>query len=117
VTLVKTIGDAVMLASRDAEVLTRAVLELLARRGAPSSELPPLRAGGALGETVRRGGDYFGHTVNVASRLTSVAEPHEFAVNEAIARSAPDSADWRDGGTPDLRGVKERVEVFVASAR
>jgi adenylate cyclase len=49
-------------------------LELL-DAAAAHPELPDLRAGLALGEVVTRLGDVYGSTVNIASRLTSIARP------------------------------------------
>jgi class 3 adenylate cyclase len=49
-----------------------AALDLVERAGRDGS-LPPLRAGLAYGPVLRRFGDCFGRTVNVASRLCGVA--------------------------------------------
>jgi adenylate cyclase len=72
--IVKTIGDAVMFTAPDAPSAAAAALDLVEQAGRDSS-LPPLRAGLAYGPVLRRYGDCFGRTVNVASRLCSVAPP------------------------------------------
>jgi adenylate cyclase len=72
--IVKTIGDEVLFQADDAAGAAEIALELLeAAAGHP--ELPELRAGLALGEVVTRLGDVYGSTVNIASRLTSIARP------------------------------------------
>jgi adenylate cyclase len=114
VTVVKVIGDEVMLCARDPAALVRVVLELVAIGADDESDLPPMRAGAALGEVVRRGGDYFGHVVNIASRLTEVAEPHTVVVEPRLYENTRASVTWDAGGSYELRGVERPVEVHVA---
>jgi adenylate cyclase len=47
-------------------------------------ELPDLRAGLAYGPVVARLGDVFGSTVNIASRLTSIARPGAVLVDRQL---------------------------------
>jgi adenylate cyclase len=72
--IVKTIGDEVLFQADDPGAAAQIALELLAGAEA-HPELPELRAGIALGPVVTRLGDVFGSTVNIASRLTSIARP------------------------------------------
>ena len=67
---VKFVGDGVYLVGRDAGEVADAAGAVLERLDA---ELPPARAGLAMGPVVRRAGDYFGLAVNVASRLAELA--------------------------------------------
>jgi adenylate cyclase len=70
--IVKTIGDEVLFTAdvpRDAAEIALALIE--AAEG--DDRMPPLRAGIGFGAVVRRLGDVYGQTVNIASRLTSVA--------------------------------------------
>lgn len=96
VRLVKLIGDAAMLVSPEADVLVDAALKLIAA-GADGDRLPPLRAGIAMGPALRRGGDWYGHTVNLASRVCEEAPSGGLAVTE------PRPRPWR-------------IETGVASA-
>jgi adenylate cyclase len=114
VTVVKVIGDEVMLCARDPAELVRVVLDLVAIGADEESDLPPMRAGAALGEVVRRGGDYFGHVVNVASRLTEVAEPHTLLGEQRLYESTDAAVTWKADGSRELRGVERPVEVHVA---
>ena len=67
VRFVKTIGDAVMLVAPEPPELVATMLDLL-ERGEAADGLPPLRAGVAFGPAANHFGDWFGSTVNVASR-------------------------------------------------
>jgi len=72
--IVKTLGDAVMFTTPDAASGAAAAVDLLERAGG-DERLPPLRIGLAYGPVLRRYGDCFGRTVNVASRLSNLASP------------------------------------------
>ena len=71
VRLVKMIGDAAMFVSPDAGALVSVALSLL--EAVEAAELPSLRAGVASGAALQRAGDFYGHAVNLASRVTGVA--------------------------------------------
>jgi adenylate cyclase len=103
-----------MLCARDPAALVQVVLDLVAIGADEESDLPPMRAGAALGEVVRRGGDYFGHVVNIASRLAEVAEPHTVAVEPRLYETTRGSITWNAAGSYELRGVERPVEVHVA---
>jgi class 3 adenylate cyclase len=85
--LVKQLGDGVMLAFESAADAIRAAEDL--RRAAVSAELPPVHTGISAGPVIERDGDYYGRTVNLASRLSGVAGPGEIVLNEAAARLLP----------------------------
>ena len=63
------------------------MLELVERAEATDG-FPPLRAGVAFGPAANRWGDWFGSTVNVASRLTARARPSSVLATEEV-RDAP----------------------------
>ena len=83
VRLVKMIGDAVMLVSSDPAPLVRASLALIAAAEAEGDEFPWLRAGLASGPTLPQSGDYYGRSVNLASRITGIARPGSVLVDAA----------------------------------
>ena len=112
VSVVKTIGDEVMLASPDPPALVASVLALI--RAAESSDLPPIRAGAAAGPARHRAGDWYGRTVNLASRLTALAEPGTVSGDPSIVAATPAVA-WSPDGEREVRGFEAPVEV--ASAR
>ena len=113
VRLVKKIGDAVMLVSSDAAKLLGATLQLL-DRAADDPVLPQLRAGIASGWAVSRARDWFGSPVNVASRVTSVAEPGEVIVEGAAREAIGDAPGygWSFIGPRALKGVEGETKLF-----
>jgi adenylate cyclase len=109
VRLVKTIGDGVMLASSDPAPLVKALLDLTTTdEGAPE-----VRGGLAYGQALHRMGDYYGHTVNVASRVAQRARPGSVLATEEVAEKVPDGVEWTPAGAKRLKGVGT-VNVFRA---
>jgi len=82
--VVKLIGDEVMFVSDTVDDAVAIALELI-RRLEPVEAVPPIHCGIAFGATVSVGGDVFGPTVNLASRLTGVARPNTVMVRRADA--------------------------------
>jgi adenylate cyclase len=112
---VKTIGDAVMLVSPDAERLVSGVLELL--EAAAAANFPRLRAGVASGLAVTRAGDWYGSPVNIASRVTGAASPGVVLVAESARAEIGDVPGlvWLPAESRHLRGVQEEVKLFRAT--
>jgi adenylate cyclase len=73
--VIKNIGDEVLFVADDAAQAAEVALLLTARGADEQDEFPEVRAGLAYGEVVARLGDVLGPTVNIASRLTSIARP------------------------------------------
>jgi adenylate cyclase len=114
VKLVKTIGDAVMLASPEAEPLLDASLSLLDAADAEGEQFPQLRVGSALGPALSRAGDWFGRPVNLASRITQIARPGSLLAERELRESAPQTYRWSYAGERRLRGVQQPVSLFRA---
>jgi len=115
VRLVKLIGDAVMFASADTDALLEAAHELLERmaEGEDEDELPLIRAGCAYGPVFTRGGDYYGRSVNLASRITETARPGSVLVTEEIRdHSASGAFSFSRARRKHLRGVSGSVELY-----
>lgn len=92
VRLVKLIGDAAMFASADTAAVLGALHDLLERMAAGEDEETPLiRAGCAYGPAFMRGGDYYGRTVNLASRITGAARPGSVLVSPEVRERAADA--------------------------
>jgi adenylate cyclase len=117
VKLVKTIGDAAMLVSTDAEALVRVTLELVQAADDEGEEFPQLRGGVARGEAIGRAGDWYGRPVNVASRVTGVARPGSVLVTGDVRSAAEDSFKWSPAGKRKLKGVKDPQPLFRARER
>lgn len=113
VRLVKTIGDAVMLVSSDAGKLLDTTLRLL-DTVAQDVALPQLRIGIASGWAVSRARDWFGSPVNVASRVTDVAEPGTIMVEGEARAAIGDAAGytWAFVGARALKGVEGETKLF-----
>jgi adenylate cyclase len=114
VKLVKTIGDAAMLVSPDAEALVRVTLDLVTAADDAGEDFPMLRAGVARGEAIGRGGDWYGRPVNVASRLTGVARPGSVLTTEGVHDEAEQAFAWSFAGRRRLKGVKEPLPLYRA---
>lgn len=112
VKLVKTIGDAAMLASPEPEPLLNAALELVEAADAEGEEFPQLRAGAAVGRALPRAGDWYGRPVNLASRITAVARPGSVLAEREMREVAHNSYRWSFAGERRLRGIREPVALF-----
>lgn len=111
VRLVKTIGDAVMLVAPDVDAVVGCVAALV-RETREGGRLPPLRAGVAYGDALRRSGDWFGHPVNLASRLVSLAPSGTVLATDEIRAASGPSLRWAAEGRRTVRGIEGTVPVF-----
>jgi len=113
-TIVKTIGDEVMVVSPDAASLTEWAVGLLGRL----PERPQPRVGIHCANAVYRDGDYFGTDVNLAHRVVSRAQAGEVLVTGRVT----DAIDDRDGltfepiGEVSLKGFPVPTPLFVVTA-
>ena len=113
--LVKTIGDAAMFVSGEVPALVRTVRELRDTLDAEGPEMPPVRIGLAYGSATARGGDWFGSTVNLASRITVAARPAQILATGEVATREP-ALTWRRRRRRHLKGVEGRVRLFSLEA-
>jgi adenylate cyclase len=113
-TIVKTIGDEVMVVSPDAASLTEWAVGFLAR----FPERPRPRVGIHCGDAVYRDGDYFGSQVNLVHRVVNRALAGEVLVTDTVA----DAIAEREGleleaiGQVKLEGFPAPTELFVVRA-
>jgi len=112
VRLVKTIGDAAMLVSTEAEPMTEAALRLVEASEEEGEEFPRLRAGIARGPALVQTGDYYGRSVNLASRITGVAKPGSVLVDTAARRAAADAFEYSFAGERRLKGFESRCKLY-----
>lgn len=112
VRLVKTIGDAAMFVSPEPKPLVELALGLVA--GFEEEELPSLRAGIAFGPALLRAGDYFGNSVNLASRVTGIARPGSVLCTQEIHDACPDDFVWSSAGRHRLKGVPGPTHLYRA---
>jgi adenylate cyclase len=111
VRLVKQIGDAVMLVSQDTGAMVDTVLRLVDAADVDDT-CPPLRAGVAYGPAINRWGDWYGSTVNVASRLTARARPASVLVTDAVRERAGEGYVWSSAGPKKLKGLSAPVRTY-----
>jgi adenylate cyclase len=115
VRLVKTIGDAAMFVSPEPGALVSVALRLI--EAIEAAGLPPARAGLALGPALQRAGDFYGHSVNLASRVTGIARPGSVLCTKEIHDRVPDEFEWSAAGRHRLKGISDPVPLFRARPR
>ncbi|MER5784786.1 adenylate/guanylate cyclase domain-containing protein [Streptomyces mobaraensis] len=103
--LIKTLGDEVLYAADDAGTAAEIGIRLIETLSHDET-MPELRVGIAFGTVTTRMGDVFGTTVNLASRLTSIAPKDAVLVDGALAEEL-----LRSGDAP-----KSEAEVAAAVA-
>jgi adenylate cyclase len=113
-TIVKTIGDEVMVVSPDAAALTEWAVAFLAR----FDRRPQPRVGIHSGDAVYRDGDYFGSQVNLAHRITGRALAGEVLVTDRVATTLEPRPGLRlePIGEVSLKGFPAPTELFVVRA-
>lgn len=112
VRFVKTIGDEVMLVSQEPVPLLEAVLTLLEQTNG-DDDFPRLRVGMATGMAVSRTGDWFGGSVNLASRVTGAARPGSVLVSESTRDAIDDDRfTFSFAGARRLKNIKSEVKLF-----
>jgi class 3 adenylate cyclase len=104
---VKQMGDGFMLAFSSP---ARAVSQDAHSMGASIR----LSAGLNSGDAIREGDDFFGHTVNVASRIADRAAGGQVLVSEAtrVLAGHVDGVRFADAGRRRLRGLRRRHRLF-----
>lgn len=114
VSVVKYLGDAVMLVSGQVGDLVRTCLALT--REVEELAEAPLRAGLAAGSVLVREGDFFGPPVNMAARLTDLARPWSVLADEGLVDVLTAEFDVRRILPTRIRGVGLRRPVAVRPA-
>ncbi|OWW04700.1 adenylate cyclase [Rhizobium sp. R72] len=127
--VVKTIGDAVMAtfptpdrAVAAALRMRDAMLRLNAEHGSDDLLLKiGIHEGPCLAVNLNDRQDYFGQTVNIASRVQGLADPNVILTTEAIVEDAQVSEILRDSGIAsvsrmaELHGIGREVRIFALS--
>ncbi len=113
-TIVKTIGDEVMVVSPDAAALTEWAVAFLGR----FDRRPQPRVGIHYGDAVYRDGDYFGSQVNLAHRIVNRALAGEVLVTDRVAGTLEARPGLRlePIGEVSLKGFPVPTELFVVRA-
>lgn len=106
--VIKYIGDEVMYLTPDLHSAAEVARELL-RRVADDPVLGSARGGVAYGEVLSRDGDWFGTTVNLASRLVDKARAGTILL---AGDGAADCTDATFKGKRHLRDIADRVDIW-----
>jgi adenylate cyclase len=114
--LVKDLGDGVMIHGRDAVRVVMLALRL-ARELADEGWCPPVRMGLHSGTAVRRDGDWYGSTVNIAARLAGSAGAGEILMSvETRDRLATGAGlTIADLGPRSFKNVAAPLAVYAAA--
>ena len=112
-TVVKLLGDGVLLHFPDPADAVRASLELVVQ--APARGLPPAHIGVNAGPMLYDQGDYFGRTVNVAARIAAQAEGGRVYVGESLLGIVPQEGFvLSELGAFELKGLSEPLNLYEA---
>ena len=111
-TIVKTIGDEVMIVSPDPAVMTEWAVGFLTL----FRERPRPRTGLHFGTAVYRDGDYYGSDVNLTHRIVARALAGEVLVTRSVVDQIGSSEylGFNPIGEVELKGIPDPVELFVA---
>jgi class 3 adenylate cyclase len=113
---VKWLGDGVMFHFREPGPGVLAALTMA--NEVPRAGLPPAHVGLHAGPVVFQDGDYYGSTVNLASRIADYARPGEVLASRAVVDATPDGMiDFAALGQIELKGAAGPMELFVARRR
>ena len=111
---VKWLGDGVMLHFPNPGQGVVAALEMVV--GMAEAGLPPAHVGLHAGPVIFQEGDYYGQTVNVASRIADYARAGEVIVSqEVVDASAGAAVAFREVGPVELKGVSGTMRLHAAS--
>ena len=110
---VKWLGDGVMFYFPNPGGAVSAALDMV--EGVAAEGLPPARVGIHAGPVVFQEGDYFGRTVNIASRIGEYARPGEVLVSQEVVDAAQlDGVGFTAIGPVELKGVSEPLTLHSA---
>jgi len=111
---VKWLGDGVMFHFDDPSAAVLTGLDLVEQT--PAAVDVRARVGINAGNVIFRDGDYFGRTVNIASRIADYARPGEVLVSgEVKERWGGDGVRFDEIGPVALRGLREELTLYSAS--
>ncbi|HEU0286254.1 MAG TPA: adenylate/guanylate cyclase domain-containing protein [Nocardioidaceae bacterium] len=111
--VIKTLGDSILFVADQPADAVDIALSVVEEIG-PDADLPDVRIGLATGTVITRFGDVFGPTVNLASRLTTVARRNRVIADRATADALPET-DYDTRALPPrpLRGFGSVEPVTV----
>lgn len=113
--LIKLLGDGAMIHFQDVRRAVAATFELMQTLG---EEGLPAHAGIHAGSMMEYDGDYYGSTVNLASRLAGQAGAGELVVSAAVMENTPAIGfDFELLEPVQLKGIDRPVEIYRVVTR
>jgi len=110
--LVKTIGDAIMVAFSD-PVGAVSALRRIFDAAVADPAMPLIRGGVHHGQAVEEGNDFFGAAVNLAARVAAQAAGGQLLATTTVALAARDAGEVvTHVGLVTLRNIAEPVDVY-----
>jgi adenylate cyclase len=112
---VKWLGDGVMFHFPEPARGVVACLEMTTV--VSEAGLPPAHVGISAGPVLSQGGDFFGRTVNAASRIAGYARQGEVLVSRDVVEAAPSLAGtvaFEAIGPVELKGLSEALDLYRA---
>jgi class 3 adenylate cyclase len=110
---VKWVGDGVMFRFRDPSGAVVSSLDMVEE--IPAAGLPAAHVGVAAGPVIRQGGDYYGRTVNLASRISDRAGGGQVLVSEPVVEMASiRGVTFVRIGPVELKGLRAPIDLFEA---
>ena len=117
-TLIKTIGDEVMVTFPSAEAAFHAACEMkvAVENDHPSEGIPmQIRIGFNYGEVIKESNDVFGNTVNIAARVTAITRAGQILTTQAVFNALPPDLQnkLRQIMRAEFKGKQEYQEIYV----
>ena len=111
---VKWLGDGVMLHFPNPASGVVGALDMV--EAIVGAGLPPAHVGLHAGPVIFQEGDYYGQTVNLASRIADYAQAGEVIVSQSVVDAAVGApVAFREVGPVELKGVAEAMELYAAA--
>jgi len=118
--IVKTTGDGMLVEFASVVEAVRCAVEIQNDVARGNAHLPPdkrieFRIGINMGEIIiSNSGDVFGHSVNVAARLESIAEPGGICVSGRVQEDVEGKLDvlFEDKGEQQLKNIARPIRVY-----
>ena len=110
---VKWLGDGVMFYFPDPGPGVLAALDMV--EGVADAGLPPAHVGLHAGPVLFQEGDYFGRTVNGASRIAEYARPGEVVVSQEVVEVIDETpVSFDEIGPVELKGLAGAIRLHTA---
>jgi adenylate cyclase len=114
--VVRWLGDGVMFFFREPAPAVTAALGMM--DDVAGEGLPSTHVGVSAGPVVIRGGDYFGRTVNLASRIADYARPGELLVSQEVVDAVElPEVEFTAIGPVELKGFSVPQRLHAARRR